>query len=144
MLLGGTAARSDAGSMQSECRHFALNDEHLLVALAHHLIDTIYGQLQPAPLKILLQARLGIFEFLRGRDLCQRGRHDVFDCRARGGESAVQVDGAKQCFERVREYRAAAKPAAAELPGAENEMLAQPDPGSDLCERLAPHHTRAQ
>ena len=121
---------------------FAARDEPVLVRLAAHFLDRIGRQPPTAPLQQLLQARLRILEVARLRQLRQPAGEQALDHLARRLEPAVQVDRAEQRLERVGEDRAAPESAGLELAAAEAQLLAEPESGGGLGQRLPAHQRR--
>jgi len=143
-LFGAAAARPLAFGVDARMRHGAGHQEGLGVWLAAGALDRVHRQRVPTGLQMFLQARLGILQRGRLWQGCDTWLEHRPEMRAHGVETAVEVQGAAQGLEGIREDRLAAEPAGLELTRAQQQKFAELHGLRDLGQRLLAHQARAQ
>src|SRR5690606_15347165 len=143
-LLGAAAAGAFGARLELQRRYAAGHLEYLPVGGTADRQGFVLGQAESPLLQQFLQARLWILQRARIRQAGEQlpeGGMDEF----RGGlDVAVEIDGADDRFQRIRQHRAAAKAAGFQFAGAEPQHVADLQRLRDVRQRLAVHQRGAQ
>ena len=130
--------------LQPQARDLAADREGLRVVLALHGEHCVSGQGKTARLQVLLQARLGILEGVRVRQLRDARGEQARHHRLHRRQALVEEDRPAQRLQGIRQDRLAAEAAGLEFPRPQLQGVPEPDRQGDLGQRLGADELRAQ